>query len=352
MAPKKATTDERTEPTPRVTTQRTPRMPTPMVPTPRVQEDITPNRITEPDHVHARCSPRGHRPPQVTQEKRAYQLLATPLPRINKTCAVTDVATGQQLEYRQLLQRPDLKPIWEKAFANELGRLAQGIQDVKGMNTIAFIHAAEIPKERTVTYGRLVCNIRPQKAEQHRVQLTIGGDRIDYPGETATKNVDLTTSKCLWNSTISTPNARYMYADVNNFYLNTLMDRPEYMQLALTIIPQEIIHKYKLMDKEKHGKFYIRIDKGMYGLPQASRPANNLLVKRLAPHGYRPCEHTHGLWRHDTKPVTFTLMVDDCGIKYVGKENADHLLNALKENYEVTEDWVGKSYCGISLRWD
>jgi hypothetical protein len=143
-----------------------------------------------------------------------------------------------------------------------------------------------------------------------------------------------------------------MCADVKNFYLNTLLDRPEYMQLALTIIPQEIIDKYKLMDKEKNGKVYIRIDKGMYGLPQAGRLANNLLVTRLAPHGYRPCQHTHGLWRHDTNPVTFTLVVDDFGIKYSGKENADHLLNALKKNYEVTKDWAGKLYCGISLDWD
>jgi endonuclease I len=58
------------------------------------------------------------------------------------------------------------------------------------------------------------------------------------------------------------------------------------------------------------------------------------------------------LWRHYRKPVTFTLVVDDFGIKYLGKDNADHLLNALKENYEVTEDWAGKLYCGISLDWD
>jgi hypothetical protein len=45
--------------------------------------------------------------------------------------------------------------------------------------------------------------------------------------------------------------------------------------------------------------------------------------------------------------VTSTLVVDDFGIKYLGKENADHLLNALKENFEVTEDWAGKLYCGI-----
>jgi hypothetical protein len=74
-----------------------------------------------------------------------------------------------------------------------------------------------------------------------------------------------------------------MCADVKNFYLNTLLDRPEYMQLALTIIPQEIIDKYKLMDKEKNGKVYIIIDKGMYGLPQAGRLANNLLVTTVTP---------------------------------------------------------------------
>jgi hypothetical protein len=124
------------------------------------------------------------------------------------------------------------------------------------------------------------------------------------------------------------------------------------MQLALTIIPQEIIDKYKLMDKEKNGKVYIIIDKGMYELPHAGILANNFLVTRLTPHGYCPCKHTHCLWRHDTKPVTFTLVVDDFGIKYSGKENADHFLNALKENYEVTEDWAGKLYCGISLDWD
>jgi hypothetical protein len=133
--------------------------------------------------------------------------------------------------------RPDLKPVWERAFANELGRLAQAIRDVIGTNTIEFIFASEIPRDRTVTYGRLVCDIQPQKTEQHHVSLTVGGDRIDYPGETSTKNTDLTTSKCLWNSVVSTDAAIYICADVKKIYLNTLLDRPEYMRLALNIIP-------------------------------------------------------------------------------------------------------------------
>jgi hypothetical protein len=66
-----------------------------------------------------------------------------------------------------------------------------------------------------------------------------------------------------------------MCADVKCFYINTLLDRPEYMQLALRIIPREVIEKYKLMEKEKNTKLYIRIDKGMYGLPQAGILENN-----------------------------------------------------------------------------
>jgi hypothetical protein len=134
-------------------------------------------------------------------------------------------------------------------------------------------------------------------------------------------------------------------------FLNTLLKRPEYMQLTLTIIPQERVDKYTLMEKERNGKLYIRINKGMYGLPQTGRLANNLLITQLVPHGYRPCTHTHGLCWHDTKPITFTLVVDDFGIKYLGKLNADHLLNALKENYEVTEYWAGKLYCGMVYLW-
>jgi hypothetical protein len=71
----------------------------------------------------------------------------------------------------------------------------------------------------------------------------------------------------------------------------------------------------------------------------------------MAPHRY-PFRHTHSLWKHDTRPITSTLVVDNLGVRYVGKEHADHLLNALKQDYEVTEDWTGGLYSGIKLDWD
>jgi hypothetical protein len=39
-------------------------------------------------------------------------------------------------------------------------------------------------------------------------------------------------------------------------------------------------------------------------------------------------------------------------VKYVGKENADHLRNALLRSYELTTDWEGKVYSGMTLNWD
>jgi hypothetical protein len=52
------------------------------------------------------------------------------------------------------------------------------------------------------------------------------------------------------------------------------------------------------------------------------------------------------------RSITFSLAVDNFGIKYVGKEHADHLIKCLKEKYKLTEDWTGDLYCGISLKWD
>jgi hypothetical protein len=46
-------------------------------------------------------------------------------------------------------------------------------------------------------------------------------------------------------------------------------------------------------------------------------------------------------------------VVNDFGVKYVGKEHADHLISCLKmETYKLTEDWAGDLYCGILLQWD
>jgi hypothetical protein len=172
-------------------------------------------------------------------------------------------------------------------------------------------------------------DIRPNKSETHRVRLTVGGNLIQYPGDVSTRSADLTTSKFLWNSTISTDGARYMCLDVKNFYLVTPMDTFEYMRILNKLIPHEIIEQYKLLPLVSDGHVYIEVQKGMYGLPQAGILDNQLLARRLAIHRYHQTKFMQGLWRHVTRPIQFTLVVYNFGVQYVGAEHAQHLIAKL-----------------------
>jgi hypothetical protein len=51
---------------------------------------------------------------------------------------------------------------------------------------------------------------------------------------------------------------------------------------------------------------------------------------------------------------SFTPVVDNFGIKYMHREDIDHFIKCIKENYELTKDWDGDlyCYCGIRLKWD
>ena len=154
-------------------------------------------------------------------------------------------------------------------------------------------------------------------------------------------------------SVVLTPNARYMTIDISNFYLNTPMIRPEYFKVKLTDIPDEVIDEYNLRYiATLDGYMYVEVTKGMYGLPQAGLLANKLLEKRLNEHGYIQSKIIPGLWKHKEKDITFTLVVDDFGVKYIRKADAEHLLKVLKENYQTTEDWSGRKYIGLTIDWD
>jgi hypothetical protein len=162
----------------------------------------------------------------------------------------------------------------------------------------------------------------------------------------------LTTAKNLINSVISTLGAKFLIIDIKIFYLNTTLGRFEYMVINLSSLPQEMIDEYDLIELSQDGKVYIEIHKGMYGLPQAGILANELLQRNLAKDGYRPTQHTHGLWTHDTCPISFSLVVDGFGVKYVGREHAEHLIACIKKNYYISSDWNGSAYCGLTLEWD
>ena len=66
---------------------------------------------------------------------------------------------------------------------------------VKGTNTIFFISKEDLPAARwkDVTYGRIVVNCRPENSDPNRFILTVGGGRINCPGDYGTPTADILT---------------------------------------------------------------------------------------------------------------------------------------------------------------
>ena len=132
----------------------------------------------------------------------------------------------------------------------------------EGTNTIFFIPKKEVPADRwrDITYGRIVVNYSPEKADLYHTRLTVGGDLVNYPGGCGTPTINLLTVKLILNSVISMPNAKFMTIDIKYFYMNTPMARSEYMHLKLSNLPESVISHYNLEEKfTTDGWVYVEI---------------------------------------------------------------------------------------------
>jgi hypothetical protein len=195
---------------------------------------------------------------------------------------------------------PDHYALHGNAFNPDTDQLADYIELSQCSDTMFFIPIHDIPKGKKATYLKIVAAYRPEKANPHRIRFTVSGDRIDYPGGVSMKTANLPTVKTLFNSVISTPNARFMTTDLKDFNLGTPLAQykyMQYMQIPVSVIPESIMAEYKLLPLRHHDHVYVEIRKGMYGLPQAGRIANDHLTDFLAPHGYTPMPITPGLWK-------------------------------------------------------
>jgi hypothetical protein len=261
--------------------------------------------------------------------------------------------TGLIASYKQL-RNSSQGDEWEKGNADEWGRLlnGNGTTMATGTNTMKFVALADIPKNTVCTYLSLVCAYRPEKAMPFRVRAVVGGDRLHYDGNCSTKTAALETVKLHLNHTISCPTGKYATTDVKDFYLNTPMQEMDwvYLKIPISDIPQCIMEHYTPV--VTNGFAYVVVMKGMYGLKQAGKLANDLLQVNLGHHGYAPVPITPGLWKHNTRNISFTLVVDDFGICYETEDDLQHLLHALQQYYTISTDLTGTSYIGLTIEWD
>ncbi len=253
---------------------------------------------------------------------------------------------------------PATAEVWQTAFGKDFGSMAQGDNKTgqKGTNAMFVMTHDEIGRTIAVnkrfTYGNPVVNYRPQKEFPHCIRITGGGNFIKYDASASVQTADLNTTKLHWNSVISTKDARYVCLDIKNFYLTAALEYYKYMKKPLTLFPTWIIEQYDLNKHALHGLVHLEMRRAVWGLPQGGILANKHLRRKLAPFGYHESENTPGLWYHESRPIMFTLVVDNFGVKYICQKDVQHLIVSIKTDCTITEDWTGNLYCSIQLDWD
>ena len=90
------------------------------------------------------------------------------------------------------------------------------------------------------------------------------------------------------------------------------------MRIEAKLLPQAFIDANNLSSKIYKGYIYTKIVHRPYGLPQSGILANKLLKKYLKKYDFFEVLHTPGQFTHKTRPIWFTLCVDDFRVNYIG----------------------------------
>eukprot|EP00957_Ditylum_brightwellii_P183560 13982148-Ditylum_brightwellii.AAC.1 len=105
-----------------------------------------------------------------------------------------------------------------------------------------------MPAGRRATYGRIVCNYRPQKADLNRVRLTVGGDCVEHPFEVSKPTADFVTAKLLMNFVISTEGAKFLTIDINTFIATPQWSTVNICASNMTSCHMKLSQNMNLMD--------------------------------------------------------------------------------------------------------
>ena len=136
-----------------------------------------------------------------------------------------------------------------------MGRLCQGVgtgkdglgKILEGTNTfhaIKFENTSE-DKFKEIFYTCIVCEVKPGKKDPNRTRITICGTNVCYPEDVGTNTASLELFKLMINSVLSRAGAKYVCFEIKTFYLSTPLDKPEYVKIQLSKIPQEFIDDWK-----------------------------------------------------------------------------------------------------------
>ena len=148
---------------------------------------------------------------------------------------------------------------WRQAEIKEFNRLFSS-------NTMKPLHIHEQPMHRRKDTSYYNPQIKEKEDatgnRTYRVRGTIGGDRINYPGETSANTAAMPVVKILLQSVVS-DDSNWMTLDIKDYYLNTPLSRPEYIRIQRKLIPPATLAAHKSERFMSNNSILFKINKGM-----------------------------------------------------------------------------------------
>jgi hypothetical protein len=264
----------------------------------------------------------------------------------------TDDVTGAKLT-ASAIKNPSHQHFsgFQGAKAEEIERILRVTKTMR-----AILPANKQRPDRKASYVQFVPSFKyaTDGTPLYRIRMVYGGDRLrdDYDGPLSAATAALPDVKLLWNSVLSTKGGKFMTMDLKDFFLCSELPEKEYCKIPATEFTNSQLDEYDLRPFIVNGTILFEIDMTMYGLPQAAFLSQQDLKKHLVSHGFYECKHTPCFYRHLTRNLLFGVVVDDFGIQYTNKADAQWLETILKERWGVKTDWTGDKFLGLRLEWD
>ena len=186
------------------------------------------------------------------------------------------------------------------------------------------------------------------------VRGTAGGDRLECPCSCATPTASVTLVKCHLNAVVS-ENAHFGTLDITDHHLGADVptDDAQPLKTHLDNCPSSLLGELGLspfLQTDRHDKTFVCADvvKTVPGLKNSGLLSQNRLIRHLSTCGCHQTA-TPTLFRHANGGISFTLAVDDFGVKCTALSDYNHLKSPLELLYKVTSSPIGTRCLGFDV---
>ena len=334
--------------------------PTPFYELANIHEHSNSKRMTELDHEYQPCEEFF-----ILKRNGEYHYRGNEyewLPTLN---SVFHARIDQQLlnlddDGKPLTNRTALKSIHRDDWLIEH---AKEIKNLMNTGTIVPRKPTEQPRDRWKDTKHYSPQVKEKLADDstvtRRVRGTFGGNNLNYPFATTSPVADrllinIHQQSVLADRKKTKEDWRYMCADFKDYYLGSKLPRSEWLRISTKYMNQDLLTT--LQEYIVNGTVLFEVVGSMYGHPAAGLISYTDLTTHLASHGYHQSRLIPCLFMNHDKSITFTLVVDDIGIKYKhGSGEIDHLQKVLAKpisKWDVKFDLTGSQYNGQRLQWN